>query len=257
MKNRIAVISDIHSNADALTPVLDEIVENEIDLTIFLGDILTYGMQPLKVLKLLSDYSEENTSIFIKGNHDQLYFDIHGGQGKSSYQIPAFVEESFLWTLAHIEGENLAELFDWREDYVVQDIYFSHANPFGYGDWRYLECDNDLAEAHNLLTLKKFRVGVFGHSHRQFISVNRNRDHVSADSNRFVVEEGNSYIVNAGSVGQPRGNGSCYLTLEIDGERVSGELRSFEYNINNTVALISASYFSRETKDKLLSYLRS
>jgi len=58
-------------------------------------------------------------------------------------------------------------------------------------------------------------------------------------------------------VGQPRGNGFCYLTLEIDDERVSGELHPFDCDIKNMLAMISASEFSRETKDKLVSYLRS
>ena len=67
MKNKIAVISDIHSNADALTKILDELNKEKADTTIFLGDILTYGCQPLEVLDMLVEYKRKNSIIFIKG----------------------------------------------------------------------------------------------------------------------------------------------------------------------------------------------
>ena len=76
MKIKIAVISDIHSNADSLGIVLKKLKNEKIDITIILGDILTYGCQPLEVLSMLDKYRSENEVIFIKGNHDQFYFDL-------------------------------------------------------------------------------------------------------------------------------------------------------------------------------------
>lgn len=70
MKIKIAVISDSHSNADSLGIVLENFKKMKIDITIFLGDILTYGCQPLEVLSMLDKYQSENKVIFIKGNND-------------------------------------------------------------------------------------------------------------------------------------------------------------------------------------------
>jgi len=257
MKNRIAVISDIHSNADALMRALDEIAEKSINLTIFLGDLLTYGMQPLAVLGLLDRYKKENSSVFIKGNHDQFYFDAQRGEGELSYKMPEFVEESFLWTLDAIGDVVLEDLFDWRENYLIGDIYFAHANPFGYGDWRYLECETVLAEAFDELAIKKCSIGIFGHSHRQMISLGGRGSQLVPRVDRFFAEDDGPYIVNAGSVGQPRGKGFCYLTLEIDDNSVSGEMHSFDCDTENMSCMILSSEFSKETKDKLLVYLRS
>ena len=87
----IAVISDIHSNFDALKLVLKNLENKKIDLTIFLGDILTYGCQPLEVLQMLQNYKRKYPAIFIKGNHDQIYFDLQSNADKSSYKFPKFV----------------------------------------------------------------------------------------------------------------------------------------------------------------------
>ena len=155
MKNKIAVISDIHSNADALMKVLDELAGMSIDLTVFLGDILTYGMQPRQVLDLLTTYSEANDVVFIKGNHDQFYFDIQRDQESLAYQVPDFVEESIQWTLTQIGNQRLEELFNWQEHHQVDGVYFSHANPFGYGNWGYIEDAENTAYTFKVLADKK------------------------------------------------------------------------------------------------------
>lgn len=257
MKNKIAVISDIHSNADALVKVLNKLAAKTIDLTIFLGDILTYGMQPLAVLDLLQSYSKSHKAVFIKGNHDQLYFDIQGSRNELNYKMPPFVEESLLWTLNKIDGILLESLFNWHEEYLFGDICFSHANPFKYGDWRNLDDKMTLRAAFNALTKKQCRIGVFGHSHRQLISANKNNHQIYINYDRFLIEEGLSYIVNAGSAGQPRGKGLCYLTFEIDKDRVFGELHPFHCDMRNMSAMISSSDFTDDTKYKLIKYLRS
>ena len=91
---KVAVISDIHGNADALEYALDEIKLLVPDVTIILGDILTYGCEPLEVLDVLNTYKESNHCIFIKGNHDQFYFDLESGKKSFAYSIPEFVSES-------------------------------------------------------------------------------------------------------------------------------------------------------------------
>ena len=257
MKNRVAVVSDIHSNADALVKVLDKIAFKSFDLTVFLGDILTYGMQPLEVLDLLTSYSKSNKAIFIKGNHDQFYFDIQGGRDVAGYKMPSFVKESFLWTLNELDGVLLEELFNWREEYLMGGVCFAHANPFRYGDWRYLEDKKTADAAFDALAKKQCPIGVFGHSHRQMIYTKKNVDKSCVNFNQFLTEDGCSYIVNAGSVGQPRGRGLCYLTLEIDEDRISGNLHPFYCDMGNMSAMTTSSDFSEKTKYKLKEFLRS
>ena len=55
MKTKIAVISDIHANADALTTVVEDLKMKSVDITIFLGDIITYGWQPFDGMPILHE----------------------------------------------------------------------------------------------------------------------------------------------------------------------------------------------------------
>ena len=101
---KVAVISDIHGNADALKSVLDKIKLLVPDITIILGDLLTYGCEPLDVLDVLNTYKESNQCVFIKGNHDQFYFDLESGKKSFEYSIPEFVSESIFWTVNELNG---------------------------------------------------------------------------------------------------------------------------------------------------------
>ena len=79
MYNKVIVISDIHSNAKSLEITFDKIINENFDLVVILGDLLTYGAEPNKTINLLKSFSKENECVFIKGNHDQFYFDIEDG----------------------------------------------------------------------------------------------------------------------------------------------------------------------------------
>ncbi len=254
---KIAVISDIHANNDALNYVLSEL-NNNVDLFIILGDLLTYGCQPKEVLATLTFLNNNNNCIFIKGNHDQVYFDRQIGSETKSYPLKGFVKESVDWTEAEIADVNFYSLFDWRENYSIGPVYFAHANPYKYGDWRYVEGADCCKEAATRLRDKKCEVGIFGHSHRKY-SLECGKDDVV---NPFLGEllpigKKNIYLLNPGSVGQPRGEGFSFMMLEIMSNRVKFELVRFEIDIFNSIQKINQTGMSAETKQRLVSFLRS
>jgi len=257
MKIKIGVISDIHANADALMLVMEGLKLKEVDKVVCLGDILTYGCQPLEVIDILHEYKKENSIIFVKGNHDQFYFDLQRGNNKFSYKLPEFVEESVNWTLKKINSFSLESAFPWLENYYIGNTYFSHANPFRYGNWSYLEEDKDLTKALKSLEDKNFFSGVFGHSHRQLF-VARNGDDVYEIS-EYTSEDNkiDQLIINTGSVGQPRGKGVGYVILEIkDGELFKADFHKLKVNFDNSLDLISGANFKQETSEKLINYLQ-
>ena len=219
MKSKIAVISDIHSNADALNIVLKELKKKNVDVTIFLGDILTYGCQPLQVIEILIQYKRKNPLIFIKGNHDQFYFDLQSGLKKTSYKLPRFIDESVNWTLKKISPLLLKDIFTWHDSYRIGDVYFSHANPFSYGDWSYVEKSKDLQKSFEELRKKDVFAGVFGHSHRQLFIGNKKNTLNKINSYSANVDDVDQLIINAGTIGQPRGKGIGYLLLNIKNDK--------------------------------------
>mgnify|MGYP000385496381 FL=1 len=257
MKDKIAVISDIHSNADALKVVLSSLSENSVDLTVFLGDLWTYGCQPNEIIDMILTYQSKCRCVFIKGNHDQFYFDIQTGLNFKNYNMPGFVEESIDWTAQRVSSIDLLSLFDWQSDFIFEKVYFSHANPFDYGNWGYLDKIETCQSAFDELAIKSCMVGVFGHSHRQKFIQQIAGNLIEHDSNSVRIGANEKYIINAGSIGQARGYGFCYLLLELDAGYVKADLIPLSFDLTNSIALIENANFSQTTQQKLIDYLRS
>ena len=256
MKSRIAVISDIHANADALTVTLQDLTNKDIDITIFLGDILTYGCQPREVVDILSEYNMKNSTIFIKGNHDQFYFDLQSGVNRPSYKLPNFIDESVNWTLKKISPLLLKDVFTWHDSYRIGDVYFSHANPFLYGDWSYIEKPQELYRSFQELRKKRVFSGVFGHSHRQLFIGSKKNTLYEMDAYSSNVDNLDQLIINAGSIGQPRGEGLGYVILEIKNDKLfKASFEKIKINFENSINIIQQSKFSKETEKKLIDYL--
>ena len=253
---KVAVISDIHGNADALEYALDEIKLLVPDVTIILGDILTYGCEPLEVLDVLNTYKESNHCIFIKGNHDQFYFDLESGKKSFAYSIPEFVSESIFWTVNELNGIKLQSMFDWKESFSMDPIYFAHANPFGYGDWRYVESPESCLEASITLNKNGFKVGVFGHSHRSS-AVKVTADNVISvvNDNSISLDNHSTYILSPGSIGQPRGGGLSFMVITLNKNKLRLKFHSVNVDLNHSAYLINNSEMTLSTKEKLISYL--
>ncbi|MCL0038097.1 metallophosphoesterase family protein [Thermodesulfovibrionales bacterium] len=257
-KKKIAVISDIHANADALAAAVKNIDNQSIDLIVVLGDLLTYGCQPNEVLANLMELQKNNNCIFIKGNHDQFFFDLQCGIEAPSYRVPEFVKESVGWTASQIQGISMSKLFDWHESYRLDSIYFAHANPFQYGDWQYVERAEQYNKTALVLKGEGIKVGVFGHSHRRRLGVHSGNDNVQFLENGPLDLSVNSvYILNPGSVGQPRKEGFSFMLLGVSEESVSVEFVELAVNITKSIELIYRTDMSEQTKEKLVSYLRS
>ncbi len=256
MKTKIAVISDIHANADALTTVVEELKTKNIDITIFLGDILTYGCQPNEVVSILNKYKKENSAIFIKGNHDQFYFDLQSNVKKLSYKLPKFVDESVNWTIKKITPLQLKDIFTWHDNYRIGNVYFSHANPFSFGDWSYIEKKQDLHRSFQELLKKKVFSGVFGHSHRQLFIGKKKETLYEMDGYSSNLNNIDQLIINVGSIGQPRGRGIGYSLLEIKNDKLfRASFEKIKINFENSIDLIRQTKLSQETKKKLTEYL--
>lgn len=258
MKSRIAVISDIHSNADALKIALKEVKKNNVDITVFLGDILTYGIQPLKVINMLEIYQKENSVVFIKGNHDQFYFDMQSGMNinELTNKLPKFIIESLNWTVNKISPFLLKNTFKWYENYFIGDIYFSHANFFSYGDWSYINKHDDLQRSFQKLFKKNVFAGVFGHSHRQLFIGKKENNLIEMNSFISDIRNIDQLIINAGSIGQPRGQGIGFLILDVNNNNlVKASFEKIHIDFQNSINLIKQSELSEETKKKLIYYL--
>ena len=255
---KIAVFSDVHSNSFALEKAIEVIESEKVHEIVFLGDLLTYGCSVQDTIQLLVDYAKKRKVHFIKGNHDQIYFDM---QAKKKFQykpFPDFVLESALYTEKQLKI-NLDEVFDWEESLVIGNLFLSHANALGYGNWTYLNKADEIIETARVISKNRYLGGVFGHTHRPKLSVYQNINDVQdlpIIGNKLLIKPllGKCFIANSGSVGQPRGIGPSVLFINIENSVVELEAKTISYDVNSHCECILSSTLSQKTKDKLISY---
>ena len=256
----IVVLSDLHANATALRRAIAQAAEQPVSHWIVLGDLLTYGVDVAETLELVADLCARRGAVVLRGTHDQLYRDLAAGDRTYYDTLPAWIRESADATLAQLDVGAFTTGLPWCDEHVIGDVLFSHATPFGAGDWRYLRSPADLEAALRVLGDRGYRLGVFGHVHRH-----RSAARVDAGPARFehddvVVGPGECMVVTAGSVGQPRDDGQPASFVRIDGDANAATYHvrrvPVAYDVQAHVARISASTLTEPTKARLASFFR-
>ncbi|HCA80720.1 MAG TPA: hypothetical protein DEP53_13410 [Bacteroidetes bacterium] len=181
---RLALISDIHSNLEALKSAFEVIDQEGVDEIICLGDTVGYGADPNECLSLVRD----RCSTILLGNHDAAALDL-----SIANQFTVNAQLSAMWTFGVLFEEHKAFLRGLSQTQPRGDILFSHASPFEPEEWHYVISDFDVREAFHAFTE---RICFIGHSHIPVIFSERCKTPAISSAGR--------YIINVGSVGQPR-----------------------------------------------------
>ena len=199
---RILVLSDIHSNLEALEACLAK--APAFDRVVNLGDVVGYGGSPNEVIERCKKLGTS----FVRGNHDKA---ASGLMELSDFNPVAGL--AALWTRQQLTPENL----DWLRNLPqgplcfddVPDVQFVHGSPIHEDE--YLVTLRDALEP-----LLAFSVPLtfFGHTHLQGgFSLNETASDTfrpsyrtvgQAESFEWPLKRGHHYLVNPGSVGQPR-----------------------------------------------------
>jgi predicted phosphodiesterase len=204
---RVAFISDIHGNLEALTAVLQDIENQQVDRIHSLGDVVGYGSEPAACLNLVNEHCE----IKLMGNHEYV---ILGLESAEAYTHMARIAAE--WTRQHLGDRDFALIADFEMDHSLDEAYMVHASPFQPDQWRYVLSPEEAALAFERLP---GRICFHGHSHIPLIfSEIPERQLRRRVGHSFVPDADNRYLVNIGSVGQPRDNDprACYITFDTD-----------------------------------------
>jgi len=186
---KIAVLSDIHSNWQALEAVVADMPE--VDAIICLGDVVGYGGDPIRCL----DYVRDKRWPTLVGNHDRACTDVD--------ILDWFNEDAakaIEWTVAHLGKDRLKWLSTLPDvDQVGDEVLLVHGSPRDH-IYEYI-LDNPTAEAN--LDMIDGQVCFHGHTHVPGIFRRRNGQLVHEyDVATFGLK--GPELVNPGSVGQPR-----------------------------------------------------
>lgn len=217
---KYAIISDIHSNLEALKTVLDYIHSQSVDQIICLGDVVGYGPRPNECIELIRN----ECHISLMGNHDHAVL----GLMDISY-FNQFAKDSVIWTQGQIKPENLDYLKNMPFTYESGDILFVHSTPDNPEDWDYIL---STAEARASLNRINYKLVFVGHSHVPVI-FSLKHGQIFEDSKILNLGD-DKYIVNVGSVGQPRNKDprSCFVLFDDSSKKL--QYIRLEYNVKTT-----------------------
>jgi len=220
----VAAISDIHANLPALETVLADIDSTGVDEIWFLGDAVGYGAQPSECLQLV----DSRCSISLLGNHDLAAL----GEIDISTFSPG-AARSALWTRENLTGEDLDRLRQIGEASGSKEGFgLYHASPRD-PVWEYV-VDAELA-ADNM-DAQPERISLIGHSH---IALYFNRADPTAETSSVLGADGSSvdlsegeWLLNPGSVGQPRDGDPRAAWLELDTTALKATFHRIDYPID-------------------------
>jgi diadenosine tetraphosphatase ApaH/serine/threonine PP2A family protein phosphatase len=218
---RIAIISDIHSNIEALTAVFRVIDQQKVDRIVSLGDIVGYGASPNPCCELV----RANAEVTLLGNHDAA---VAGRMDYSFYYDAA--RHALDWSANVVSEENMAWLRSLPFTYRIGEVGFCHGSPVDPRAYEYIFA---LEQARELTPFSPDlpEVTFIGHSHLMKAFAIGNGEVNDVVAQKFAVRKGYKYIISVGSVGQPRDydHRSCFVIFDTDQRTV--EYLRVEYDI--------------------------
>jgi diadenosine tetraphosphatase ApaH/serine/threonine PP2A family protein phosphatase len=225
---RVAVVSDIHANLHALEAVLAAIDVDPPDEIWCLGDVVGYGPRPNECCALV----QARAAICLAGNHDLA---VRGDLDLLDFSGDAGIAAA--WTRRILDDgsrEFLAGLEPAATRNGVALYHASARDPV----WEYVLSD-EAAEA----TLERAGVPLVlvGHSHAALVAAERNGAVTggTAEAGTELDLDGGRFLLNPGSVGQPRDGDprAAYLLLDLAARQA--RFRRVEYDVNRTQAEIA------------------
>lgn len=219
---RIAVLSDIHGNLDAFLEVLKDMDRFRVDQLICLGDMIGYGPEPEETIRLIRKRAIPS----VMGNHEMAVL-----KPQLQEWFNPLARESIQKTQTLLSAETLLFIRGLPNSHVIGRFRFVHgcppSSPFIYlhqvSESRLMEIFRKSAEwiifvghTHNLSLISYDGLAIVKNPMREGI---------------VPLNEQNSYIVNAGSVGQPRDGNNAAKYVILDTLAHSLEVRFVPYDI--------------------------
>lgn len=224
---KIALISDIHGNYDALVEVLKKAKKEGVEHLLVLGDIVGYYYHPDRILTALAEWSFD----FIKGNHEYILEDLIADPSLGEY-VRLKYGSGHQEAIEKLSSQQLEFLRDLPDTKSVQfdaiSMLMSHGSPWSNDYYIYPDCEKDVILK---CDSKQHDFVLIGHSHYA-----------------FAIKNTNSILINPGSVGQSRQTGGKASWCIINTENGCFQMLSTDYNTERLIKEV-------EEKDSEIKYL--
>lgn len=228
---RALVVSDLHANAEALRSVLSHVRRKKFDEVICLGDFVGYGAQPNQVLDWMRTMRKRK--VYIRGNHDRVASGVEDGQGFNQA-----AREAALWTRERLSPPNRRFLRDLPVGPLRhKGLMICHGSPFDEDEYLFTEI-----HAARIFTESDAKLVLFGHTHLPAIFWLDDEDQVwgrAVEGDETIrLKPTYRYLINPGSVGQPRDRNPASSFAIVDTRRHTAQFFRVPYDVVKTQTAI-------------------
>jgi predicted phosphodiesterase len=239
---RLAVFSDTHGNFDALEQVLKDIDRSAVDEVISLGDNIGYGPEPDRVIKKLKALNIPS----VLGNHELAIKD-----EEYLYWFNPAARKSLIKTHKALSKPSVRHISEFEPFITAHDCRFVHGFPpdssmiymFQVSEGRKQEVFEEMTE----------RLCFIGHTHTLDIIgyTGKEIQYEELPEGIFQLDSEKKYIINIGSVGQPRDSSNNAKYIIWDSAQDSLDVRFLPYDIASVAKKIKAAGLPQEHADRL------
>ncbi|MGB6535483.1 MAG: metallophosphoesterase family protein [Xanthobacteraceae bacterium] len=210
---KLALISDIHANLEALTATFDDIAWRKVDRIVCLGDIAGYNTRPAECIALI----RKSNALCVAGNHDLA---VCGRIQTRHFGTTA--ARALAWTQQRLARDELDYLRALPLKAVVDGKLIAvHGALHPQIECATVRLDNAERRLQSFQALiadpSGARICAFGHTHRSGIYEFREGRVVSCQAEEFRLRPDAYYLLNPGTVGQPRGRNprASYMIVDL------------------------------------------
>jgi len=235
---RFAIFSDVHANLHALEAVLADAKEQACTHYVCMGDVVGYNAFPKQCIDLVRNLE----CPVVKGNHDEQASMLGDQEG-----FNPLAEEAMTWTREQLTNEDKEWLRSLRLQRQVRDFTIVHATLDTPHKWGYVFNQLDAAAS---FSYQHTSVCFIGHTHSPKAYV-RDGSVRTIPLDVIVLQTGKRYLINVGSVGQPRDGDwrSAYCIYDTNTGEL--QLRRIEYDLPAAQAAIIEAGLPRKLAERL------
>jgi predicted phosphodiesterase len=222
---RYGFFSDVHSNLEALKVVVADLQKEKLDQVFFLGDAVGYGPDPNECTSII----DQVAVVKLMGNHDYAALGLI-----ETNLFNEYAQRSMEWTTGILTDKSLKVLSKFAMDHRFDESYLVHSTPKEPQEWNYIF---DLDDAEENFNFFNKQTCLIGHSHFPVIIKKYDDRHCFLHQETWTkIEKGFKYIINIGSVGQPRDGSNLASYLVYDADEKIARIKRLPYDFAKTQA---------------------
>lgn len=238
---RYGIFSDLHANLQATEALIDACKKEALDTWVCVGDIVGYGANPKECIARV----EALAAISVAGNHDWASVELYPTE-----RFNPLASQAISWTSLQLDKEERDFLTRLEPVYKNADLTAVHGTLDAPEDFDYMLGDSVIREN---LALLDTGICFVGHTHLPQIIMQDADGHIRIHPEAGVrLKEDSKYIVNVGSVGQPRDRDAraCYCVYDTAKREV--QIKRLDYDAQSARDSIIAAGLPVFLGDRLL-----